>query len=91
MSLRGRRDAEQNRIRDRKAVMDGQKLRGTRSRLTIGEDGTVYLMNENDPPIEDDWGSAEPLTAAEVLRGARRILSDDLLADAIVIERRERA
>jgi hypothetical protein len=60
-------------------------------RLKIGEDGTVYLMNENDPPIEDDWGSAEQLTAAEVLRGARRILSDDLLADAIVIERRERA
>jgi hypothetical protein len=35
-------------------------------RLKIGEDGTVYLMNENDPPIEDDWGSAEQLTAAEV-------------------------
>jgi hypothetical protein len=59
-------------------------------RVRVAEDGTVYLMEPNDPPIEDDWGSARVVTAAELLKAARRLLSDDLLADALIIEARAR-
>jgi hypothetical protein len=52
-------------------------------RFTI-TNGDVYLNVPNDPPIEDDWGYSVLVTSPELLKAARRFLSDDQIADALV-------